>query len=176
MASRILALWRGINVGKAKRIAMADLKKVLEALGASDVKTLLNSGNAAFTLSRKASGDLGMRIEKAVLDATGVSARVTVIEQSDLDEILAANPLRSAETDASRFMIAFPRTAVARRQLTEFATEDWSPDEVAIGENAAYLWCKRGILESKMLTALTKRMGEDVTTRNFATLTKLATA
>lgn len=175
MASRIFALWRGINVGKAKRIAMADLKQVLEALGASDVKTLLNSGNAAFTLSKKAGGNLGAKIEKAVLAATGVSARVTTLDQADLAAILEANPMRAAEADASRFLIAFPRTAEALRRLTEFAAEDWSPDEVAIGKRAAYLWCKRGILESKMLTVLTKRMGEDITTRNFATLSKFAT-
>ena len=46
---RYVALFRGINVGKAKRIAMADLRALLEKLGYTDVKTLLNSGNAVFT-------------------------------------------------------------------------------------------------------------------------------
>ena len=45
---RYIALWRGINVGKAKRLAMADLKALLAELGATDVATLLNSGNAVF--------------------------------------------------------------------------------------------------------------------------------
>ena len=46
---RYVALFRGINVGKAKRIAMADLRALLEKLGYTDVRTLLNSGNAVFT-------------------------------------------------------------------------------------------------------------------------------
>ena len=47
-----LALFRGINVGKARRIAMADLRALLEDLGFTQVKTLLNSGNAVFTAAR----------------------------------------------------------------------------------------------------------------------------
>lgn len=173
MTTKYIALWRGINVGKAKRIAMADLKRVLASLGVTEVKTLLNSGNAVFTKSAKDRGDLAAKIERAVLDETGVSARVTTIARDDLAAILEANPLREAEADASRFLIAIPRTADAFARLAQFGKQDWSPDVVAIGKHAAYLWCKRGILESKLLTALTKAIGEDVTTRNFATLTKL---
>ena len=47
--SRHVALLRGINVGKAKRIAMADLKTLMERLGYREVRTLLNSGNVVFT-------------------------------------------------------------------------------------------------------------------------------
>ena len=38
---RYVALFRGINVGKAKRIAMADLRALLEKLGFTEVRTLL---------------------------------------------------------------------------------------------------------------------------------------
>src|SRR6478736_4542725 len=47
-----VALLRGINVGKAKRIAMADLRKLCEGLGYEDVSTLLNSGNIVFSAPR----------------------------------------------------------------------------------------------------------------------------
>ena len=45
---RHIALLRGINVGTAKRIAMAELRAAMESLGYGNVKTLLNSGNAVF--------------------------------------------------------------------------------------------------------------------------------
>ena len=38
---RYVALFRGINVGKAKRVAMADLRALLETLGYTAVKTLV---------------------------------------------------------------------------------------------------------------------------------------
>ena len=40
-----IALLRGVNVGRAKRVAMADLRSLLEGLGCTEVRTLLNSGN-----------------------------------------------------------------------------------------------------------------------------------
>ena len=43
-----IALLRGINVGRAKRIAMADLRTLFEELGFTAVCTVLNSGNVVF--------------------------------------------------------------------------------------------------------------------------------
>ena len=43
-----IALLRGINVGTAKRVAMADLRDIVEDLGHDDVRTVLNSGNVVF--------------------------------------------------------------------------------------------------------------------------------
>jgi uncharacterized protein (DUF1697 family) len=57
MGNRCVALFRGINVGKAKRIAMADLRKLFEGLGYGDVRTLLNSGNVVFTVSKEKAGE-----------------------------------------------------------------------------------------------------------------------
>ena len=36
-----VALFRGINVGRAKRVAMADLRALIEGLGYGNVRTLL---------------------------------------------------------------------------------------------------------------------------------------
>lgn len=47
--SAYLALLRGINVGSAKRVAMSDLRALMEELGFTDVRTLLNSGNVVFS-------------------------------------------------------------------------------------------------------------------------------
>src|SRR3954469_7016594 len=52
MASTHIALLRGINVGKAKRVAMAELRALVEGLGYGDVRSLLNSGNIVFTSTK----------------------------------------------------------------------------------------------------------------------------
>ena len=43
-----IALLRGVNVGKGKRVPMAELRDLLSGLGFAEVTTLLNSGNAVF--------------------------------------------------------------------------------------------------------------------------------
>ena len=57
MTDRRVALLRGINVGRAKRISMGDLRALFTGLGYGDVRTLLNSGNVVFTVARKNAGD-----------------------------------------------------------------------------------------------------------------------
>ena len=44
--TRCVVLLRGVNVGRANRIAMADFRAALEQLGCSDVATYVQSGNA----------------------------------------------------------------------------------------------------------------------------------
>jgi uncharacterized protein (DUF1697 family) len=62
---RYVALFRGINVGKAKRIAMGDLRELLGKLGYADVATLLNSGNAVFTGNAEPAATHAARIRDA---------------------------------------------------------------------------------------------------------------
>lgn len=47
-----VALLRGVNVGKAKRVPMAELRALLAGLGHTGVATLLNSGNAVFSAAK----------------------------------------------------------------------------------------------------------------------------
>ncbi|HEY8113909.1 MAG TPA: DUF1697 domain-containing protein, partial [Actinomycetes bacterium] len=42
-------LLRGVNVGGNRKVAMPDLRRVLESLGHTDVATYLQSGNAIVT-------------------------------------------------------------------------------------------------------------------------------
>lgn len=93
---KFVALLRGINVGTAKRIPMAELGALLMGLANSQVATLLNSGNAVF----QASG--------------GISAIKSLVI---------------------------------------------APERFAVGGNVAYLFCARGILESKAAVALLAMVG-----------------
>jgi uncharacterized protein (DUF1697 family) len=43
-----IALLRGINVGRYKKVLMADLRALFESLGFKDVKTYIQSGNVVF--------------------------------------------------------------------------------------------------------------------------------
>ena len=96
---------RGINVGRAKRVAMADLKKIIEKLGYTDVRTLLNSGNVVFqATSAKGAAE---RIERG-LERLGVPARVVVLDAADLQTIVKQNSLAADDRNPSRLMVAIP--------------------------------------------------------------------
>jgi uncharacterized protein (DUF1697 family) len=170
---RHVALIRGINVGRAKRVAMADLRALVEGLGFSDVRTLLNSGNVVFTSTSAAAGNAGARIEKTMAAKLGVSARVTVLTAREVAKAVADNPLLDVASNHSRLMIAVPAGAIDHRRLKPLAAEDWTPEVLAIGTCVAYLWCPDGILASPLSEAVGRTLGDSVTSRNWATLLKL---
>lgn len=71
-----VALLRGINVGRAKRVPMADLRKLIEALGFSNVRSILNSGNAIFEAARPAPEKVASEIERAIQKSSASSCRL----------------------------------------------------------------------------------------------------
>ena len=173
MADRLVAFIRGINVGRAKRVAMADLRALLTDLGYGDVRTLLNSGNVVFTRRGAGVGDAAARIERAMTTRLGVSARVTVLTAAELKAAVAKNPLREVADNPSRLLVAVLREPADRTRLAALRRQDWTPDKLAVGARVAYLWCAEGILASRLADAVGRALGDAVTSRNWATMTKL---
>jgi uncharacterized protein (DUF1697 family) len=174
--SECIALLRGINVGRAKRISMSDLRAWFVDLGFPNVRTLLNSGNVLFQSPRPNVAKLAAVIEAAIRKQCGFSVRVTVITAEDLARIIRGNPLLKVATDDSRHLVAFASAAAALKQLRPLLKESWAPDALAITSRAAYLWCATGILDGKLNPAFARRAGDSVTTRNWATVLKLQAA
>jgi uncharacterized protein (DUF1697 family) len=164
---RYVALWRGINVGKAKRLAMGELKALLTELGATNVATLLNSGNAVFDVKKKLSAD---NIRAAVAAKLGVDAAVILKTAAEWAAIAVANPIAEAD-DPSRLLVAIPADADALQAAAGIAAD--SGERFVVTADAAYLWCGNGILQSKAAVLLLKKLGDAGTTRNWATVEKL---
>jgi uncharacterized protein (DUF1697 family) len=171
---RLIALLRGINVGRAKRVAMADLRKVLSDMGYSDVRTLLNSGNVVFDCSSADAADSAGRIEDALVLKLGVPAKVTVLDAGQLAEIVAQNSLEGVAHDHSRLLVAVLNNPEQDRgKLEPLARQSWQPEAFALGRHAAYIWCPDGVLASRAAAALGKALGDAVTSRNWSTISKL---
>src|SRR3954471_7836308 len=170
---RYVALFRGINVGKAKRLAMADLRALLDELGYTGVATLLNSGNAVFTGSAGPVATHAARIRDAVRTQLGVDALVIVKSARDVAAIIAGNALGAHATDPSRLLVAVTATAAGLARARPLMGEKWGAERLHVGRHAAYLWCANGILESQLVPAFLKGLADAGTTRNWSTLNKI---
>jgi uncharacterized protein (DUF1697 family) len=168
-----IALLRGINIGRAKRIAMADLRQTIADLGFTNVRTLLNSGNVIFDSARKLAAATAVAIREAIADKTGVTSEVILISAVDLGTIVSENSLSAVITIPSRLLVAFPSAIAELTKASALLQRDWSPDQFALGSRAAYLWCNGGQLDSKLAKEFDRLMGATVTARNWATVLKL---
>ena len=173
MAGTYVALLRGINVGKAKRVTMADLREVIESLGYTDARTLLNSGNAVFASPRALRRDAAEQLRIALEKKTGVSSRFTLRSAADLDEVMRANPLLGVASDHTRLFTAFVTNPDDLSRVKALLKQQWKPEVLALGPGVVYIWCPNGLLESKAQQAVGKVLGDGVTVRNWATVTKL---
>ncbi|HVE66850.1 MAG TPA: DUF1697 domain-containing protein [Thermoanaerobaculia bacterium] len=173
MTRRYVALIRGINVGRAKRVAMADLRALVEKLGYGDVRTLLNSGNVVFTVPSSDRRNPARRIEDAMPARLGITARVTVLTAEELAAVVAENPLGRIADEPTRLLVTVLTDPADRKRLLPLARKDWAPEVLAVGARVAYIWCPNSMLESPLFAAVSKLLGTGATTRNWATITKL---
>src|SRR5467141_145093 len=68
-----VAFLRGVNVGGKGIVSMAAIKEALVALGLSDVRTYINSGNVIFSTRASDAQRLTAWIEKALEQHTGTT-------------------------------------------------------------------------------------------------------
>src|SRR3982751_5599709 len=106
---RYVALLRGVS---PMNCSMSELKRSLEAAGLADVKTLLSSGNVAFTVARTLpAAVLQKRVEKAMKDGLGRSFATVVRPSAQLQQLIRSEPFAEFElpTGAKR-VVTFLRS------------------------------------------------------------------
>jgi uncharacterized protein (DUF1697 family) len=170
MASYV-ALFRGINVGKAKAIAMPELARVFESAGYSDVKTVLRSGNVVFTSSRTLAEGAAKTLESAVVTATGVTSSILLLDASEFEAIAEADPLLDIATDGSKSFVTFVHAMPKALEIPDAAA--LAPEVLAVGESAVYQWMPLGSLQTRVPKSFWKQFDAPVTARNWNTVQKL---
>lgn len=168
-----VALLRGVNVGKANRVTMAEFRHLLDGLGYINVATLLNSGNAVFGAPKLVDATHAARIARALRDELKVEVPVIVKSAKELAAVVAGNPIMVGPEGHSRFLVAFTQETRALADLAAIQSLVAPPERFAIGKHAAYLFCAAGLLQSRAADALLQRAGRAVTTRNWSTTLKL---
>jgi len=97
-----VAFLRGVNVGGKGIVSMAAIKEALVALGLSDVRTYINSGNVIFSTRASAVQQLTARIEKALEQHTGMAIKVLVTDHKTLKKMVDAIPRNWADDKTMR--------------------------------------------------------------------------
>lgn len=112
-----VAFLRAVNVTGTGKLPMADLKKLCEKCGFTNVKTYIASGNVVFD-ARETAVKVKAKIEAALLKPMGKRCLVFVRTADELDAAVRANPFPDAHP--SRMIIVFLDAAPAKD-----AIKDW---------------------------------------------------
>jgi uncharacterized protein (DUF1697 family) len=176
--TRYAVLLRGINVGRANRIRMADLRGVLTEAGHGNVATLSQSGNIALDAAGSAAG-LARSVERLVKDHFGYEVNAIVRTREQLRRVVAADPFGAVADDGSRYLVVF----LAGRPDVDFSSTDLADalagvdardDRYLLSGTELYVWCPHSMLDSPVMTMLGRRRGgPPATVRNWNTVQKL---
>src|ERR1700722_1980409 len=167
-----VALLRGINVGRNKRIAMADVRAMLEALGYHDVRTHLQSGNAFFVAGAGKDAALEQKISAAIKTTFGMEVAVLVRAAAGLASVVASIPFVARDIDASELHATFVAAAPPAAKIAAVDRDACAPDEFAVGDRVIYLRLRNGVMGSRLPDS-DKGLGLRTTTRHWNTTTRL---
>lgn len=172
--TRYALLLKGVNVGGKKKIAMAELRELLAGLGHTDVRTLLNSGNAVFDSPSTDRAGLLEDIERVLAERYGTRAASLLRTGPELATVIAGNPLLTAETNGSRMLTLFLSETLDPDLLAVHDPTALDPAAVRLGDGVIYQSCPDGILKAPdVSTFVEKRFKIVVTGRNWNTVHKL---
>ena len=81
-----IALFRGINVGGNNVLPMKELVARLESIGAQNVKTYIQSGNAVFQSQETNALLLSNKISASIKKSNGFEPQVLLLELEEMEK------------------------------------------------------------------------------------------
>jgi uncharacterized protein (DUF1697 family) len=173
MASRYLALLRGINVGGKNLVKMADLRAAFEAMELDDVATYIASGNVLFRAPRQRREELAARIEAELTRGFGIELKVVLLTDTSLRGVVEGAP-RGFGGDAHLSDVVFVRKPLTVKKAFRV---------VQLREGVDRAWPGSGVLYFSRLAAKasSSRLNKiasvpeykNMTIRSWSTTTKL---
>src|SRR5205085_1284202 len=105
---------RAMNLGSHGKIPMARLKEFFEEIGFGDVRTLLNSGNVAFSGDGTAAAKLEDVLQREAAERLELKTEFMVRTAEEWPKIIEANPFkREAKEDPSHLLVVFLKEPVS---------------------------------------------------------------
>jgi uncharacterized protein (DUF1697 family) len=169
----IVALLRGINLGAKRRVAMADLRTLLQDAGFERVRTHLQSGNVVLA-ARDSPDDTARTMEALIAERFGFDVDVIVRTAAELADVVGNSPFADVATDGARHFVVFLPIEPDAAALQELAGQDFEPDRFGARGREIYVWCPNGMRDSRLMRALADpRLAPTGTVRNWNTVTRL---
>ncbi|KGN39755.1 DUF1697 domain-containing protein [Knoellia aerolata] len=166
---RHLAFLRAVNLGRVRKVPMAELRERLTGAGFTDVETHLQTGNIALTSTMRS----GTKVEAAIEDllSTWCGFEVPTMVRSPRElhdlarQVASIPPLLTA--DARRY-VAFVKSEPSRSARDALTAYDATPERARVVGRDVLLEYDSGFPNAKLAGArLEKLAGSAVTTRDL---------
>ena len=172
---KYIALLKGINIGRSKRIKMADLVKTLESLGFKNVKTYLQSGNVIFEHDSSDIAEIEESIERKISETFSFSVDVIIRTKDELENIVNGNPFISEpDIELDKLHVTFLSDIPDQKAVLKLDINKAENEKFEIIGREVYIYCPNGYARTKLKNDMFERkLNTTATTRNWKTTKKL---
>lgn len=168
-----IALFRAINVGGKNTLPMKSLTALLEGIGATDVRTYIQSGNAIFRHAGDEAGPIATRLVAAVGEQHGFEPQVLLLRREDLLQACERNPFPEAEAEPTSLHLGFLAVVPPAPDLHKLTALKKDNERFQLDGRVFYLHAPDGIGRSRLAAGSERLLGVPMTERNWRTVCKL---
>ena len=170
----LIALLRGINVGGRNKLSMADFQCILMELGASEVKTYLQSGNAVFRMESPDPELLAEAVRSAINDSFSFEPDVLILEEKQFHNALHNNPFKTDAADGKTLHTYFLAKTPIDPNIEKLNHLQTTSEQWELHGAVFYLHTPDGFGRSKLAAGVEKALGVRATARNQTTVAALS--
>jgi uncharacterized protein (DUF1697 family) len=169
-----VAFLRGVNVGGKGTVSMAAIKEALVALGLSDVRTYINSGNVIFSTRASNVQQLTARIEKALEKHTSMAIKLLVMDHKTLEKMVDSIPRNWVDDKTMRTYVLLLWKELDDRRILDRLPIKPDVDELKYTPGAV-VWRvdRENVGRSQMSRIVGTPMYKKITIRSANTMRKL---
>src|SRR5262245_7902337 len=168
-----IALFRGINVGGRNVLPMKELASVLGDLGALNVKTYIQSGNAVFVSPEKDTLSFSSKISLEIKKRRGFEPQVLLLELEDIERAMKKNPFPEATTDPKALHVSFLASKPGKPNLEALESLKIASERFQRIYNVFYVHAPEGTVRWKLAANVERHLGVPMTDRNWRTVCKI---
>ncbi|MHB8635127.1 MAG: DUF1697 domain-containing protein [Fimbriimonadaceae bacterium] len=174
MRHTYLALLRGVNVGGKNRLPMKALADLFVALGCSDVRTFIQSGNVVFSATPRVYAGLPEVLPEAIRRQFAIQAPVILRTRDEIQAVVSGNPFVLAGEAEGTLYVAFLRDVPCLEHVAGLDPDRSPPDRFEVLGREVYLHLPAGVANSKLTNAyFDSKLKTLSTARNWRTVQAL---
>jgi uncharacterized protein (DUF1697 family) len=172
---KYIALLKGINVGRHKRIKMADLKHAIKSIGFKNIKTYLQSGNVIFEHDSTDSAKVAEDIEEKIDQTFEFSVNVIIRTEDELESIIKVNPfIKEVNIELDKLHVTFLSDIPDPETIMDLDIKKDENEKFEVIGREVYLYCPNGYGNTRLKNdVFEKKLNTTATTRNWKTTNKL---
>jgi uncharacterized protein (DUF1697 family) len=153
-----IALLRGVNLARNKRIKMDSLRALCESLKLRDVQTYIQSGNVVFRAKETDATKLAARLERAIEKEFGFHSDVILRSVPEWKQVIARNPFaRRAGIEPNKLLVVFLGGDPGEEARAKVRAIPTDPEEMHVLERELYIHYANGMARPKLPMAAVER-------------------